>query len=74
MLWLLIVPGLISSGFGVAFLCAPRLLRSPKAHRARWIETDQFFIRHRLSASVCLIAAGLFCLSSAYHVWLRLHS
>ena len=74
MLLLLTIPGVSSLGFGVAFLCAPRLLRSPHAHQARWIETDAFFIQYRISASLCLIAAGLFCLSSAYYVWLRLHS
>lgn len=30
-------------------------------------------ITHRTSTGLCLLAGGLFCLSSAVYVWLRLH-
>ena len=30
-------------------------------------------INHRIGTGLCLLATGLFCMASAYYVWLRLH-
>ncbi len=71
---LMIVPGIISLVFGVLFFCAPQLLNRQRTKTSSWIETDTFFLHHRVSAGLCLITVGLFCLSSAVYVWLRLHA
>ena len=71
---LMIGPGLVSLITGIMFLWAPKRLASTRPAAARsWITTDPFFQKHHVSAGICLIAVGLFCLSSAYYVWLRLH-
>jgi len=74
-MWLMIGPGVISVVFGVIFLCAPQRLMQerPSPHRPL-IPTDELFLNHRISAGICLIAVGVFCLLSAFYVWLRLHS
>ena len=59
------VPGLNSLTYGCVFLFAPRWLARERA--------TPFFIAHRTSTGLCLLAGGLFCLSSAVYVWLRLH-
>ena len=74
-MWLMVIPGIVSLVCGVMFFCAPkRLVLTKSAAPRSWIETDPFFMKHRISAGICLIAVGLFDLSSAYYVWLRLHS
>ncbi len=72
---LMIVPGVISLMSGILLLCAPQRLLSLKPASGRsWVATDPFFMKHRISAGLCLMAVAVFCLSSAYYVWLRLHS
>ncbi len=73
MLLPMILPGIIASIFGVLFLCAPHLVKSKRSSAKHWIETDTFFLQHRIGAGLCLIVIGVFCLSSAFYVWLRLH-
>jgi hypothetical protein len=68
---LMIAPGIVSLVFGIAFLGMPQLVSSRPSTAKGWVETDAFFRQHRVSSSVCFIAVGLFCLSSAYYVWLR---
>ena len=68
---LMVVPGCIALIFGVGFLCTPQLVKHHPPTKS-WIETDTFFLQHRISVSLVLVAMGLFCLSSAYYVWLRL--
>ena len=73
-MWSMIISGVVSSVFGAVFLCAPRWLAQPVARRGQvWIETTGFFLAHRISAGICFIAVGVFCLSSAWYVWLRVH-
>ena len=72
---LMIIPGVVALMGGIILLCAPqRLVKEHSTPTRSWIETDPFFLKHRVSAGICLIAIGCFCLSSAYYVWLRLHS
>ena len=74
-MWLMIVPGVISVVFGVIFLCAPqRLMRERPTQQRPIIPTDELFLNHRISTGICLIAVGVFCLLSAFYVWLRPHS
>lgn len=72
---LMIIPGIISVVFGVIFLWAPkRLMQERPAPTKPLIDTDEMFLKHRISTGICLIAVGVFCLLSAFYVWLRLHS
>ena len=72
---LMIGPGFVSLISGLMLLWVPKRLLSRRSPRGRfWIATDPFFQTHHISAGICLISVGLFCLSSAYYVWLRLHS
>lgn len=74
---LMIMPGVISLTFGLVFLCAPQRLqgaRPGRKHSRNWIETDPVFLKYRVSVGLCLLTIGIFCLSSAFYVWLRLNS
>ena len=72
---LMVIPGIISVVFGAIFLIAPQRLMQDKPPVQRpLIPTDELFLKHRLSAGICLIAVGVFCLLSAFYVWLRLNS
>ena len=78
LLWetlLMIMPGVISLIFGLLCLfAASRITEGRKRSRAAsWIDTDMIFLKHRVGVGLCLIVIGLFCLSSAWYVWLRLH-
>ena len=57
--------------------CAPErllIITKKRSMRGRSImETDTVLLRHRLSAGICFVAIGAFCLASALYVWLRLH-
>ncbi len=71
------VPGVISCLCGIMLLCAPEQLLVVTKKRAmagrHVLETDTVLLRHRLSAGICFLAIGAFCLSSALYVWMRLH-
>ena len=73
---LMVVPGMIAVVFGVLFLCAPQWLpkTKPPADRRGWMALDPFLLAHRIPAGICFLAIGIFCLSSACYVWVRLHS
>ena len=74
-MWYMIIPGVISVVFGLTFLVAPkRLLWGNMAATRPAIETDAWFLKYHVSTGLCLIAAGVFCLVSAFYVWLRVHS
>ena len=74
-MWYMIVPGIISFVSGLIFLCAPKLLlRRNIASTRPGIETNAWFLKYHISTGLCLIAAGVFCLVSAFYVWLRVHS
>ena len=71
---LMVIPGIISLVFGVIFLTVPqRLLREKPTLQRALIETDEILLKHRISTGICLIAVGVFCLLSAFYVWLRLN-
>ena len=73
MMWLIIVPGIISTLFGIIFLIAPKQLMSEERPRGRQlIDVDSLCLEHRICAGLCLIAIGVFCLLSALYVWFRL--
>ncbi len=73
---LMIIPGVISMASGLLFLIAPTRLCAQSRPRSGkwWVDVDAFLGRHPMAAGISLIALGLFYLSSAYYVWLRLHS
>jgi hypothetical protein len=73
-MWLMIAPGVVALVGGIVLLTAPQRLVREQAPAPSWIHTDPFILRHRMSASIVLIAVGLFCLSSALYVWMRLHA
>ena len=74
-MWLMIFPGVISLVFGCIALAAPkRLMWGNIAATRPSIDTDAWFLKHHVSTGLCLIAGGIFCLASAFYVWLRLHS
>lgn len=74
-MWYMIIPGTISLVFGLAFLMAPkRLLWGNIGATRPAIATDTWFLKYHVCTGLCLIAAGVFCLASAYYVWLRVHS
>ena len=74
-MWYMILPGTSSLVFGFIFLVAPkRLLWGNIAATRPAIDTDPWFLKYHISTGLCLIAAGVFCLASAYYVWLRVHS
>ncbi len=74
-MWLMVIPGVISLVFGAIFLIAPsRLMQEKPPVKRPIVEVDDLFLKHRLSTGICLIAVGVFCLLSAFYVWLRLNS
>lgn len=74
-MWYMIIPGMISVVFGLMFLAVPkRLLWGNIGATRPAIDTDPWFLKYHLSTGLCLIAAGAFCLASAFYVWLRVHS
>ena len=75
MMWFMIGPGLVALIFGVIFLIAPKRLMQEKTPPVRpLINTDALFLEHRICTGICLISVGVFCLLSAFYVWLRLNS
>ncbi len=84
---LMIVTGAVALVFGIMFLVCPAQLdrwsQRGNATIGRWLRSvdptlrfdqpDQTVLRYRISTGICLIGVGVFCLSSAYYVWLRLH-
>jgi len=74
-MWYMIIPGTISVVFGLVFLAAPKRLLSGNIGATRpAVETNSWFLKYHVSAGLCLIAAGVFCLASAFYVWLRVHA
>ena len=74
-MWYMILPGAASLVCGLIFLIAPRLLLYGNIAATRpAIDTDVWFLKYHVSTGLCLIAAGVFCLASAYYVWLRVHA
>ena len=74
-MWLMVGPGVISIVFGLVFMWAPQgLVRQQRQGTKRhWIEVDALFLQHRICTGISLIAVGVFCLLSAFYVWMRLH-
>ena len=75
-MWLVTVPGIVSIVGGLAFLFEPRSLSRARPRTAPsmvWIEVDEALLKHRVSSGICLVVTGVFCLLSAFYVWLRLH-
>jgi hypothetical protein len=71
----MIIPGTISLVFGLIFLVTPkRLMWGNMAATRPSVETDAWFLTYHVSTGLCLAAAGIFCLVSAFYVWLRVHS
>lgn len=74
-MWYMILPGIISLVCGVIFLVAPKwLLRGNIAATRPAVDTEAWFLKYHASTGSCLIATGVFCLVSAFYVWLRVHS
>ena len=73
----MVIPGVVSLVCGVVLLAAPkRLLMVEKrlSGPRTVLETDLILLKHRLSGGICFLAIGVFCLASAYYVWLRLNA
>lgn len=74
-MWYMILPGAASLVCGFIVLLTPKLLlRGNFAPTRPAIHTDAWFLKYHVSTGLCLIVAGVFCLASAYYVWLRLFS
>ncbi len=73
-LLLMVVPGLNALGYGVMLLYAPQRLLEGGSASGRSAHSNAFFLVHRTSTSLCLIAGGTFCIASALYVWLRLNA
>ena len=74
-LWM-IVPGAVSLVSGAVLLAAPRRLLMVEKRLSgpgTMLETDLILLKHRVSGSICFLVIGVFCLASAYYVWLRLN-
>ena len=71
---LMLISGAISLVFGVLFLFFPKTIhRWSELSNRKLSELDPTIMSHRIGTGLCLLAVGLFCLTSAYYVWLRLH-
>ena len=75
MFFMMVIPGVVSVLAGIVCCFTPaRLLSQRQPPSTRWwLDADAFLRKHSLAAGISLIALGLFYLSSAYYVWLRLH-
>ena len=72
---LMVVSGTVALVFGVVFLFFPKKLNTWSELASRQLDQlDPTIMNHRYGAGLCLLAVGIFCLASAYYVWLRLHS
>jgi len=71
--FLMAIAGLAALLFGVVLLLSPSLITRLSEEVNRQLQnTDANVMRHRIAAGVCLVAVGLFCIASAYYVWVRL--
>jgi len=74
-MWYMIIPGVISVVFGFTLLFTPKRLMWGNIGATRpAVDTNSWFLKYHVSTGLCLIAAGVFCLTSAFYVWLRVHS
>ena len=74
-MWMMVVSGIISLVFGMIFLLFPTQLRDWSQEMTRRLaRLDPTVLDHRVGTGLCLMSSGVFCLASAYYVWLRLHS
>ena len=76
LLWM-VVPGAVSLVSGVVLLAAPRrllMMEKQLSGPGTVLDADLILLKHRVSGSICFLVIGVFCLASAYYVWLRLNS
>ncbi|GEM_PF-2825726 len=73
-LLLMAVPGVNSLVYGLLFMYAPQHLLQGASDAGTTKRSEAFFLAHRTSTGLSLIAGGLFCLTSALYAWLRLNS
>jgi len=71
---LMVVPGVNSLLYGLFFMYAPQRLLQGASDAGTTKPSSAFFLTHRTSTGLCLVAGGVFCLASALYVWLRLNS
>jgi len=73
--FLMAITGLVAFLFGILLVLSPTLITRLSDQVNRHLQqTDAHLMRHRLSAGICLIGIGIFCIASAYYVWIRLTS
>ncbi len=71
---LMTLTGSILLMFGLLLLIVPGRLQQWNANANRQLfELDRLIMTHRLTAGLCLISGGIFCLASTYLLWLLLH-
>ena len=73
-LLLMVVPGVNSLLYGLIFMYAPQRLLQGASDVGTTKRSEAFFLAHRTSTGLSLIAGGVFCLTSALYAWLRLNS
>lgn len=70
---LMVISGAVAMVFGTMFLFFPKKLVHWSEMTTRQAgQFDPTLLNHRVATGICLLAVGIFCLSSAYYVWLRL--
>lgn len=73
-MWVLVVTGVISLAVGLLATAAPDQLAQWSQLPGRPVtKLENAFFKHVLFSGMCLIVVGIFCLVSAWYVWLRLH-
>ena len=70
---LMMVAGAVSLIFGVVFIFFPQQLNRWSELASRQLnQLDPTIRNNRLGTGISLLAVGIFCIASAYYVWLRL--
>lgn len=73
-MWLMVGCGAVALIGGILFLIAPDAFIQPGPPKGKVLfNTDAWLSDHRVCAGICLTAMGIFCLSSAVYVWMRLN-
>jgi hypothetical protein len=73
-LLLMAVPGVSSLFYGLLCMYAPQQVFQGASASNTTTGPEGFFLAHRTSTGLCLVAGGVFCLASVLYVWLRLNS